>query len=104
MTSPNAYDPQSREEPATGRLEAFSDGVLAVIITIMALELKAPAVGSFTGLRARLPALLIYTGDSGWLAGRRGAGGTRTRERRPRAARPPRIPGPSAHRWLSPAR
>src|SRR6516162_783956 len=60
MTSPNAYDPQSREESETGRLEAFSDGVLAVIITIMALELKAPAAGSFTGLRTRLPALLIY--------------------------------------------
>src|SRR6516162_5357207 len=60
MTSPNAHDPESREESETGRLEAFSDGVLAVIVTIMALELKAPAVGSFTGLRARLPALLIY--------------------------------------------
>jgi|SRR5215471_4871343 len=47
-------------ESETGRLEAFSDGVLAVIITIMALELKAPAAGNFTGLRARLPALLIY--------------------------------------------
>jgi len=60
MTSPNAHDSESREESETGRLEAFSDGVLAVIVTIMALELKAPAVGSFTGLRARLPALLIY--------------------------------------------
>ena len=54
-------------ESETGRLEAFSDGVLAVIITIMALELKAPAAGSFTGLparltdlRSRLPALLVY--------------------------------------------
>jgi uncharacterized membrane protein len=44
----------------TGRLEAFSDGVLAVIITIMALELKAPAGGDFASLRQRLPALLIY--------------------------------------------
>jgi len=32
-------------ESETGRLEAFSDGVLAVIITIMALELKAPVEG-----------------------------------------------------------
>src|SRR6516225_2880638 len=47
-------------ESETGRLETFSDGVLAVIITIMALELKAPTAGSFTGLRTRLPALLIY--------------------------------------------
>ena len=47
-------------ESETGRLEAFSDGVLAVIITIMALELKAPVEGTFASLRERLPALLIY--------------------------------------------
>ncbi|HEX5296045.1 MAG TPA: TMEM175 family protein [Streptosporangiaceae bacterium] len=47
-------------ESETGRLEAFSDGVLAVIITIMALELKAPAGGGFHDLHDRLPALLIY--------------------------------------------
>jgi uncharacterized membrane protein len=47
-------------ESETGRLEAFSDGVLAVIITIMALELKAPDGGDFAALRHRLPALLIY--------------------------------------------
>jgi uncharacterized membrane protein len=34
--------------------------VLAVIITIMAFELKAPLGGSFGALRQRLPALLIY--------------------------------------------
>src|SRR5215475_12222056 len=60
MTSPNADDPRSFEGSETGRLEAFSDGVFAVIITIMALELKAPLGGSFSDLRARLPALLIY--------------------------------------------
>jgi len=47
-------------ESETGRMEAFSDGVLAVIITIMALELKAPIGGGFSDLRARLPALLVY--------------------------------------------
>jgi uncharacterized membrane protein len=47
-------------ESETGRLEAFSDGVLAVIITIMALELKAPEGGRFSDLGARLPALLVY--------------------------------------------
>jgi TMEM175 potassium channel family protein len=47
-------------EPPTSRVEAFSDGVLAVIITIMALELKAPLGGSFSDLRDRLPALLVY--------------------------------------------
>ena len=47
-------------ESETGRLEAFSDGVLAVIITIMALELKAPDGDKWTDLHARLPALLFY--------------------------------------------
>jgi uncharacterized membrane protein len=47
-------------ESETGRVEAFSDGVLAVIITIMALELRAPVGGTFTDLRGRLPALLVY--------------------------------------------
>ena len=49
-----------QQESETGRLEAFSDGVLAVIITIMALELKVPDEGTFAALRGRLPALLIY--------------------------------------------
>jgi len=48
------------QERATGRVEAFSDGVMAVIITIMAFELKAPAGGYFGDLRARLPTLLVY--------------------------------------------
>lgn len=33
-----------------GRLEAFSDGVLAIIITIMVLELRAPEVGNLSAL------------------------------------------------------
>ena len=52
--------PEGQGESETGRLEAFSDGVLAVIITIMALELKAPEGGTFASLRDRLPALLVY--------------------------------------------
>ena len=56
----NSRGPLSQDESETGRLEAFSDGVLAVIITIMALELRAPVGGSFTDLRGRLPALLVY--------------------------------------------
>jgi uncharacterized membrane protein len=47
-------------ESQLGRLEAFSDGVLAVIITIMAFELKAPDGVSFKSLSERTPALLIY--------------------------------------------
>jgi uncharacterized membrane protein len=53
-------DPEGQVESETGRLEAFSDGVLAVIITIMALELKAPVEGTFRSLHDRLPALLVY--------------------------------------------
>ena len=44
----------------TTRLEAFSDGVIAIIITIMVLELKAPHDPSLTGLAKVLPTLLSY--------------------------------------------
>ena len=45
-----------------GRLEAFSDGVIAVIITIMVLELHVPSrdVSNLDGLRALLPLLTVY--------------------------------------------
>src|SRR3989449_1104235 len=43
-----------------GRLEAFSDGVIAVIITIMVLELKAPHGREFAALAPLAPALLTY--------------------------------------------
>ncbi len=42
------------------RLEAFSDGVIAVIITIMVLELKEPASEGFDAFRGLWPVLLIY--------------------------------------------
>ena len=47
-------------EMGTARTEAFSDGVMAVIITIMALELRAPAGATLEALRGRLPGLLVY--------------------------------------------
>src|SRR4029077_1424427 len=47
-------------EKETNRLEAFSDGVMAGIITIMVLELKPPSGTTFDDLRQRLPGLLIY--------------------------------------------
>ena len=43
------------------RLEAFSDGVLAVIITIMVLELKPPHGASIQALRPVVPVFLSYT-------------------------------------------
>jgi uncharacterized membrane protein len=42
------------------RLEAFSDGVLAIIITIMVLDLKVPHGSSFEALRPLLPNFLSY--------------------------------------------
>ncbi len=42
------------------RLEAFSDGVLAIIITIMVLELKVPHEASFEALRQLLPVFISY--------------------------------------------
>ncbi|HEY6413028.1 MAG TPA: TMEM175 family protein [Edaphobacter sp.] len=44
----------------TTRLEAFSDGVLAVIITIMVLELKIPHEDGLPGLLTIAPILFIY--------------------------------------------
>jgi len=43
-----------------GRLEAFSDGVIAIIITIMVLEMKVPHSGSVQDLRSVLPVFLSY--------------------------------------------
>src|SRR5437879_2318529 len=44
----------------TSRLEAFSDGVLAIIITIMVLELKVPHAVELAVLKPMLPVLLSY--------------------------------------------
>ncbi len=44
----------------TGRLEAFSDGVIAIIITIMVLELKVPHGDDATALRGLVPVLGSY--------------------------------------------
>jgi uncharacterized membrane protein len=43
-----------------GRLEAFSDGVLAVVITIMVLELRVPTGADLHALTAMTPTLLTY--------------------------------------------
>jgi uncharacterized membrane protein len=42
------------------RLEAFTDGVIAIIITIMVLELKVPVGSDFSSLASGLPVFLAY--------------------------------------------
>ena len=44
----------------TNRVEAFSDGVLAIIITIMVLEVKVPEGASFSHIKPLLPVFLTY--------------------------------------------
>ena len=43
-----------------GRLEAFSDGVLAIIITIMVLEIKVPHGDSLASLKPLIPVFISY--------------------------------------------
>jgi uncharacterized membrane protein len=62
MDPPRCYrgSTMSRQGLSPGRLEAFSDGVIAVIITIMVLELKVPATDGIAGLRAVVPTVVLY--------------------------------------------
>lgn len=43
-----------------GRLEAFSDGVIAILITIMVLELRVPHGSGWEAIKPVLPVLLMY--------------------------------------------
>lgn len=43
-----------------GRVEAFTDGVIAIIITIMVLEIKVPQGAGAAAFRADMPVLLVY--------------------------------------------
>ena len=45
---------------STQRLEAFTDGVVAIIITIMVLDMKVPAGADFAAMRAGAPVFLAY--------------------------------------------
>ena len=42
------------------RLEAFSDGVIAILVTIMVLDLRPPGGDAFSDLHPLLPKLLVY--------------------------------------------
>src|SRR5207253_1221252 len=52
--------PAPQMEMGTGRVEAFSDSVMAVIITIMAFELRAPNGATLDAVRRQLPSLAVY--------------------------------------------
>ena len=43
-----------------GRLEAFTDGVIAIVITIMVLELRVPQGADLAALQASMPIFLAY--------------------------------------------
>src|SRR5262249_61165096 len=43
-----------------GRLEAFSDGVIAILITIMVLELRVPQGADWAALRPAIPKFMAY--------------------------------------------
>src|SRR3954447_17810689 len=45
---------------STGRMEAFSDGVIAILITVMVLELPIPHGTTWAAVRDALPVLLSY--------------------------------------------
>src|SRR3954447_3109229 len=45
---------------STGRMEAFSDGVIAILITVMVLELPVPHGTTWAALHDSLPTLLTY--------------------------------------------
>ena len=54
------YAPFADSIMTTNRMEAFSDGVIAIIITIMVLELRVPHEAGLAALRPLVPVLLSY--------------------------------------------
>ena len=60
MTDPHHHEPHAPETMGAGRLEAFSDAVMAVIITILALGLRPPEEPTLASLLERDGDLFIY--------------------------------------------
>ncbi len=60
MGKSTALRPSSMGGMGSSRLEAFSDGVIAIIITIMVLELKVPHTADLDALKPILPVFLSY--------------------------------------------
>ena len=62
MDEPDRESPSPRDGEiiSSRRLESFSDGVMAVIITLMAFDLRPPAGQHWSEVVQRLPNLLIY--------------------------------------------
>jgi uncharacterized membrane protein len=59
-TTRRIFFSMSRGEMTTGRLEAFSDGVIAIIVTIMVLDLHAPSQPTWRALIKLAPIFLSY--------------------------------------------
>jgi uncharacterized membrane protein len=57
---PGLVAPKRGLRMGKSRLEAFSDGVIAILITIMVLELKVPHAVTFDALKPLLPVFLSY--------------------------------------------
>ncbi len=53
-------DPETEGQPGVGRVEAFSDGVIAIIVTIMVLELHPPVAEGLGRLWTLWPVFLAY--------------------------------------------